>query len=493
MVQARRWTAPLSSMRRPLLRGGRQLHVDAVSPKWSSIRQRRPVGDAGERIRSAPDAGGAADCADTRRRERKTPHRSGNRRPSAWPRRCIKTAAVPCHLIRVQRRSLVEAEWRESAVELWNTNRMDPQVPGPRPSSYLEPIAHQQNSWCGLRCTRFTCQQQQHPPGEEAAAAAEEQAASPSRRCQRPRHPHLPPLRSLLLCEITRAAPPSTAMPDADAASSSTSSSSPLPSSSPAPGEAPRKSCRVCSDEEDLFASMRHKMYASALRKEKGSGGEEGGAADAAPVRDKDRHREKKHRSAEVGSVLARGPSPSSSSSVPLPSASSSVSAAASAAAAASVTVANISDSSPSEAPLAAGRALPCPPDATRLGRAAWSFLHSVAAYFPARASPLQSEQALALLHSLPHLYPCPHCAQHLSLYYQQHRPEEHVQGRDQLGLYLCAVHNDVRQRQGKRTFDCARWRERWGGQDWEEEFGEERTHCDPKEYGDVEEEGKGE
>ena len=63
------------------------------------------------------------------------------------------------------------------------------------------------------------------------------------------------------------------------------------------------------------------------------------------------------------------------------------------------------------------------------------------------------------------------------------------MQGRQQLGLYLCEVHNEVRQRQGKRPFDCARWRERWGGDDWDEQFGEQKTGCDPREYADVDEE----
>ena len=66
------------------------------------------------------------------------------------------------------------------------------------------------------------------------------------------------------------------------------------------------------------------------------------------------------------------------------------------------------------------------------------------------------------------------------------------MQGRDQLGLYLCTVHNEVRQRQGKRMFDCSRWRERWGGQDWDEEYGEEKTNCDLREYGDVDDDGQG-
>ena len=95
---------------------------------------------------------------------------------------------------------------------------------------------------------------------------------------------------------------------------------------------------------------------------------------------------------------------------------------------------------------------------------------------------------ALCLLQSLPRLYPCPHCAQHLAEYYEKHRPEQAVSGRERLGLFLCAAHNDVRQLQGKRLFDCSRWKERWGGDDWDED----KQPCDDREYGDVDDEEAG-
>jgi len=112
-----------------------------------------------------------------------------------------------------------------------------------------------------------------------------------------------------------------------------------------------------------------------------------------------------------------------------------------------------------------------------------------MAAYYPAKPSQQQQQHTIALLKSLPHVYPCPHCAQHLSAYYDHHDPQPAVAGRDQLGLYLCEAHNEVRSMQGKRLFDCRRWRERWGGEDWDDEYGE-RVRCDEKEYGDVEAEG---
>lgn len=138
---------------------------------------------------------------------------------------------------------------------------------------------------------------------------------------------------------------------------------------------------------------------------------------------------------------------------------------------------------------LAAGRPLPCPPDATRLGRSTWTFLHTMAAYYPHSANTTQQQHATQLLTSLTSLYPCQHCASHLTTYYHTHPPQQSVQGRQQLSGYLCRVHNDVRERQGKRLFDCDRVLERWGGHDWDDTHGEKA--CDEREYGDVEDEEK--
>ena len=55
-----------------------------------------------------------------------------------------------------------------------------------------------------------------------------------------------------------------------------------------------------------------------------------------------------------------------------------------------------------------------CPPDAEALGRATWTFLHTTAAYYPERPSPTQRAHMLQLLHALPTLYACGHCADDL-------------------------------------------------------------------------------
>ena len=68
-----------------------------------------------------------------------------------------------------------------------------------------------------------------------------------------------------------------------------------------------------------------------------------------------------------------------------------------------------------------------------------------MAAYYPNTASSTQQQHATHLLHSLTTLYPCEHCASHLSTYYHTNPPDQHVSGRSQLSAYLCRVHNDVR------------------------------------------------
>ncbi|KAH7922324.1 FAD-dependent thiol oxidase [Leucogyrophana mollusca] len=101
-----------------------------------------------------------------------------------------------------------------------------------------------------------------------------------------------------------------------------------------------------------------------------------------------------------------------------------------------------------------------CPPDVEQLGRATWTFLHTTAAYYPERPTPNQRANMLNLLHSLPTLYPCSHCASHLGENLKDHPPD--VSGRVPLSRWLCERHNDVNERLGKERFDCAKTDERW-------------------------------
>ncbi|KIJ11864.1 hypothetical protein PAXINDRAFT_171598, partial [Paxillus involutus ATCC 200175] len=101
-----------------------------------------------------------------------------------------------------------------------------------------------------------------------------------------------------------------------------------------------------------------------------------------------------------------------------------------------------------------------CPPDVEQLGRATWTFLHTTAAYYPERPTPFQRANMLNLLYSLPVLYPCSHCASHLGEETKRNPPD--VSGRIALSRWLCERHNEVNERLGKETFDCAKTDERW-------------------------------
>ncbi|KZT25230.1 FAD-dependent thiol oxidase [Neolentinus lepideus HHB14362 ss-1] len=101
-----------------------------------------------------------------------------------------------------------------------------------------------------------------------------------------------------------------------------------------------------------------------------------------------------------------------------------------------------------------------CPPDVEVLGRSTWVFLHTTAAYYPDKPSPTQRANMLNLLHALPVLYPCSHCASHLGEEMQVYPPD--VSGRIPLSRWLCERHNEVNERLGKEKFDCAKTDERW-------------------------------
>jgi mitochondrial FAD-linked sulfhydryl oxidase len=101
-----------------------------------------------------------------------------------------------------------------------------------------------------------------------------------------------------------------------------------------------------------------------------------------------------------------------------------------------------------------------CPPDVEQLGRATWTFLHTTAAYYPERPTPIQRANMLSLIRSLPMLYPCTSCASDFGEDMEMHPPD--VSGRVGLSRWLCERHNQVNEKLGKEKFDCSRTDERW-------------------------------
>ncbi|KAJ2780989.1 Flavin-linked sulfhydryl oxidase of the mitochondrial IMS [Coemansia javaensis] len=101
-----------------------------------------------------------------------------------------------------------------------------------------------------------------------------------------------------------------------------------------------------------------------------------------------------------------------------------------------------------------------CPPDSQTLGRATWTFLHTMAAYYPERASEKQQDTMRALLSSFSQFYPCGRCASHLREEMARDPPQ--VATRSALSLWLCQTHNKVNEMLGKDIFDCSKVDERW-------------------------------
>ncbi|KAE9393873.1 FAD-dependent thiol oxidase [Gymnopus androsaceus JB14] len=106
----------------------------------------------------------------------------------------------------------------------------------------------------------------------------------------------------------------------------------------------------------------------------------------------------------------------------------------------------------------------PCPPDASQLGSATWTFLHTTAAYYPSKPSPAQRANMLSLIYSLPLLYPCRDCAEDFGRDLEAHKPTSAVRSREDLSKWFCERHNEVNRKLGKEVWDCGveKMDERW-------------------------------
>lgn len=101
-----------------------------------------------------------------------------------------------------------------------------------------------------------------------------------------------------------------------------------------------------------------------------------------------------------------------------------------------------------------------CPPDADGFGRATWTYLHSMAAYYPDEPTFAQQGSARRLLTDFAKLYPCGSCALHMDGYLGRNPPR--VRSQQELAQWMCELHNDVNVRLGKPVFDCSKVNERW-------------------------------
>lgn len=122
---------------------------------------------------------------------------------------------------------------------------------------------------------------------------------------------------------------------------------------------------------------------------------------------------------------------------------------------AASITAAALSSLSPTYP-------LDCPADVETLGNHTWTLLHSITATYPTRASAQQQSDMKQFLTLFGKLYPCWQCAEDFQEWMGRTRNEPRVEGRSELGRWMCEAHNEVNRKLGKKVFDCGRWEERW-------------------------------
>ncbi|XP_077969928.1 FAD-linked sulfhydryl oxidase ALR-like [Styela clava] len=101
-----------------------------------------------------------------------------------------------------------------------------------------------------------------------------------------------------------------------------------------------------------------------------------------------------------------------------------------------------------------------CPLDREELGRNSWSFLHTMAAYYPKKPTDEQKKSMTQFMDIFAQFYPCKDCAKDLRKSLKNSRPA--VQDRYTFSNWMCQIHNEVNKKLGKSEFDCSLVLERW-------------------------------
>ncbi|XP_042009512.1 FAD-linked sulfhydryl oxidase ERV1-like isoform X2 [Salvia splendens] len=95
------------------------------------------------------------------------------------------------------------------------------------------------------------------------------------------------------------------------------------------------------------------------------------------------------------------------------------------------------------------------------LGRATWTFLHTLAAQYPDKPTRQQKKDVKELMEILSRMYPCKECADHFK---EVIRANPVMAGsHDEFSQWLCYAHNVVNRSLGKVVFPCERVDARWG------------------------------
>jgi len=101
------------------------------------------------------------------------------------------------------------------------------------------------------------------------------------------------------------------------------------------------------------------------------------------------------------------------------------------------------------------------------LGRATWTFLHTLAAQYPERPTGRQQKDARELVYILTRLYPCADCAKHWEQLVRDFPPR--VSSGPEFRQWMCEAHNIVNRSIGKPAFNCDFVESRWGAVECQE------------------------
>uniref|UniRef100_T1J897 Sulfhydryl oxidase n=1 Tax=Strigamia maritima TaxID=126957 RepID=T1J897_STRMM len=105
-----------------------------------------------------------------------------------------------------------------------------------------------------------------------------------------------------------------------------------------------------------------------------------------------------------------------------------------------------------------------CPVDKEDLGRQTWTFLHTMAAYFPDKPTECEQESMEKFMQLFARFYPCSQCTEDLKAEIKKNPPD--VTNGCEFAQWMCRLHNSVNRKMGKAEYDCRiideRWRDGW-------------------------------
>eukprot|EP00557_Chaetoceros_sp_GSL56_P012419 CAMPEP_0176481646 /NCGR_PEP_ID=MMETSP0200_2-20121128/2938_1 /TAXON_ID=947934 /ORGANISM="Chaetoceros sp., Strain GSL56" /LENGTH=177 /DNA_ID=CAMNT_0017877879 /DNA_START=6 /DNA_END=539 /DNA_ORIENTATION=- len=104
-----------------------------------------------------------------------------------------------------------------------------------------------------------------------------------------------------------------------------------------------------------------------------------------------------------------------------------------------------------------------CPPSKGVIGDSAWTFLHSMVAWYPDKPTAEQEKKMANFMEAVATFYPCSYCAED----FQENMKQSPIRTktRQDLCVWLCEQHNKVNEKLGKKIFKCdiesldERWR----------------------------------